>query len=186
MRHFYMLSVGAKVRNAIRAHILHVPFRVLGSVGQEFGKMCSLKVPPEHDWEIESYSLHDAVSRINVGRFEAFLKTPLNVIDSDLLGIWKTGTEKDMATHVYKIGSESQHMAKITIFKSTVFPGEEIMISFNFTEASIPCYMISIGIETQEFRKVEPPLQVKFCLRVPFKHSLRQYLHPSPQKVIHV
>ena len=166
VRHFYVLSVGAKLSSSDRAHVLHVPLRVLGPsrVGNAESESVesSVIVDDGHEFNVQSYSLRKVIDSLAVGRFEAFLKTPLRVIDSDLMGMWRTGSRKDTATHVYRIGSEAKHMARLSLFKTTVIPGEEILLVFDFADASIPCYQISVGIEVEEERKHEPPLQSAF------------------------
>ena len=166
VRHFFLLSVGAKLSSSKRAHVLHVPLRVLGpassvSSGAEEAT-ASVLVDERHDFSVQSYSLRKVIDSLAVGRFEAFLKTPLQVIDSDLMGMWRTGSRRDTATHVYRIGSEAKHMARLSLFKTTATPGEDVLLCFDFTDASIPCYQISVGIEVEEERKHEPPLQAAF------------------------
>ena len=82
----------------------------------------------------------------------------IHVKESDFLGV--RGPKSNESTFIYRIGSESKKLAKFSMYKSFVNPGEEFMLSFDFSDANIPCYQITVGIECVETAVGDPPLQV--------------------------
>eukprot|EP00516_Mucochytrium_quahogii_P000039 CAMPEP_0203754732 /NCGR_PEP_ID=MMETSP0098-20131031/8306_1 /ASSEMBLY_ACC=CAM_ASM_000208 /TAXON_ID=96639 /ORGANISM=" , Strain NY0313808BC1" /LENGTH=526 /DNA_ID=CAMNT_0050645901 /DNA_START=137 /DNA_END=1714 /DNA_ORIENTATION=+ len=63
---------------------------------------------------------------------------------------------------IFKIGSESKHMAHLHMYKDEVCPGEQLLLAFDLSNALTQCYQITVALEVQEMSKCPPPLQVAF------------------------
>jgi len=71
---------------------------------------------------------------------------------------------------IFKIGSEESHMAKLTMYRQSIAPGETLLVSLDFQDAKTRCAQVTVGIETEEKRVQPPPLRAAF---VPLTAKLR-------------
>lgn len=60
------------------------------------------------------------------------------------------------------IGTGDNHVAKFTLRKSFVSPGEDFLIAFDFSNAKIRCFKVNVAIETEEKSVAPPPPQAAF------------------------
>jgi hypothetical protein len=65
---------------------------------------------------------------------------------------------RHIGEQVFRIGSEQRHMAHVSLFKDSVAPGDELLVVFDFTGATVPCYQVTVALEVEERSKCPPPL----------------------------
>ncbi|GBG28490.1 RAB6A-GEF complex partner protein 2 [Hondaea fermentalgiana] len=62
-------------------------------------------------------------------------------------------------TRIFRIGSEARHMALLHMFRDAVRPGDQVLMSFDFRNADVNCYQVTVALEIEERSKCPPSLQ---------------------------
>eukprot|EP00842_Homolaphlyctis_polyrhiza_P005003 jgi/Hompol1/5503/HPOL_004481-RA len=136
VRFFYKLIVGIQRAGKVRqSQIITIPFRLFNRTNYNGTR-----------------PLYEIMNPVIVNKDEA----TVSVVPQ---GIHKTAIGTPLSPVSYEICKNNEHVAQLTLPRTSYRLGETITAVLNFTNGSIPCHQVSVYLESIE--NVEPPFLVK-------------------------